>query len=290
MSKIFAVIVCYEPDRNIYKLITDLNDQSVLPVIVDNSEKNRLVLSANCKYKYIALKQNIGIAAAQNIGIEYCIKNGANVVVFFDQDSKISSSLIEKLYIPIMERRTNISVPIYRDERKGFFYKIVNINKFGIRKVIIPNDNMPYFVINNAISSGTMMHIDTIKKVGCMDSTLFIDYVDTEWFLRASFYGETALVITDAIMEHTIGDKIIDLKLCKIPVHSPLRRYYRVRNSIKLLKYKHIPKLLALREIIFSIVHHCIILICCKHQKEYVYYFYKAFLHGLIGRNGKFKK
>lgn len=286
---IFSVIVCYEPTENIFTLVETLIQQNVYPIIIDNSE-NKFLHFDNNGYLYRKLGKNIGIAEAQNIGIDLALAQRAEAIVFFDQDSVINKDLIKKLYQPILDNHAYISAPIYHNKNGNFFYQIIKCNKWGIRKKIIPSSEMPNFTTNIAISSGSMIKSELFDIVGKMDASLFIDHVDTEWFLRASHKGYSTLIVTNAIMEHTIGDNFIDLKWIKIPVHSPLRRYYRVRNNFLLLRYKHFPKLLAFREIFFSFIHQFVILLFSKKKKGYFTYFIKAVCDGLRNVKGKLSK
>lgn len=281
-----AVIVCYEPQSLIFELISALKLQNVLPIVIDNSEKDFLDFSqVDCIYHKIG--RNLGIAQAQNIGIDVALSYRADAIIFFDQDSSISNRLIASLYYPIRKNKTAISVPIYCNAEQGFFYQIVRANQYGFRQKIIPNAEMSNFKTNIAISSGSMIRADLFERVGRMDEKLFIDHVDTEWFLRAASKGFEALVVTNAVMKHSIGDKVIHFFGIKVPVHSPLRRYYRVRNSFKLMGYGHVPKLLALREITFSFIHHIIILFSCPNKYSYHLFFCKAIKDVLLGKNGK---
>ena len=228
---IYSVIVCYEPTKDIFVLISSLIKQNVYPIIIDNSENNYLDFDGiNCVYK--KLGDNVGIAKAQNIGIDLALAQGAEAIVFFDQDSMISDDLIYRLYEPIKLHKTVISVPIYRNSGGNFFYQIVQCNRLGWRRKIIPHTEMPNFHTNIAISSGSMVKSELFDIVGKMDTDLFIDHVDTEWFLRASDKGYNALVITNAVMNHTIGDNLLNLSFMRIFIHSPTRRYkadiYRV--------------------------------------------------------------
>lgn len=286
MNNIYAVIVCYEPSENVYHLLESLAQQDVQPIVIDNSEKIFLSFDKlNCYYK--KLGKNVGIAEAQNIGIDLALSKGAEAIVFFDQDSVINNTLIQRLYQPILDNQTYISAPIYQNIAGNFFYQIVRCNRWGWRSKITPNPNMPYFNTNIAISSGSMVKSEVFKHIGKMDSSLFIDHVDTEWFLRADNNGYSTLIVTNAVMEHTIGDNFINLKWIKVPVHSPLRRYYRVRNNFLLLRYKHFPKLLAFREICFSFLHQFIIVFYMKNKKQYLKYFIKAIVDGITNKKGK---
>ena len=72
-----------------------------------------------------------------------------------------------------------------------------------------------------------------------MDDRLFIDHVDTEWFLRAKSMGFQAIGACHAIMTHNLGETRKRFWLFRwraIPKHAPFRYYYIFRNSMLLLR------------------------------------------------------
>jgi rhamnosyltransferase len=282
---ICAVVVSYNPVfDNLSKLIETLNLFQVVPVLVDNGSDEK----ATYDCENINLERNLGIAKAQNIGIETAIKLGAKAIVFFDQDSTISDiSFIDKLYAPIAEGHAKITAPIFIDEKLGFTYPIVEITKSGGRIKHYPTPETKNFFVNHAISSGTMVETSTLLKIGDMKADLFIDYVDTEWCLRAESLGFKVLIIPSAAMLHSIGDKTLKVGSFYIPKHSPFRRYYRIRNSFYLLRLSYVPKLMALREILFAIAHQTILILFSKGERlQYLKSLFKGLMDGVLGRFG----
>ncbi|MCC8069841.1 MAG: glycosyltransferase [Ruminococcus sp.] len=94
-----AIIVLYNPNLNSLKNSLDnLIKQVDIITLVDNSKVDN---SSNFKdfqnIKYIPLKNNIGIVAAQNRGIQYLLSKGCDYLLFSDQDSQIPSGLVLKL-------------------------------------------------------------------------------------------------------------------------------------------------------------------------------------------------
>ncbi|MCV5831057.1 hypothetical protein OFN28_30780, partial [Escherichia coli] len=43
--------------------------------------------------------------------------------------------------------------------------------------------------VDHLIASGSLIPVDVFEKIGGMDDSLFIDYVDVEWSLRARYQG-----------------------------------------------------------------------------------------------------
>lgn len=282
----YAVIVTYNPDlANVKKLLASLIASDVFPVIVDNSNVNNFI--SDDTYKVISLNQNTGIAKAQNIGIDYCRNKNAKIIIFFDQDSVIpDESFLPKLFNPILNDEEKITAPIYVDNNKGFTYPIVSINKLGTRTKVYPKSSDKNFYTNVVISSGTAVSSDVFSTVGLMNADLFIDYVDTEWCLRCHQKSIPILVVPSAVMSHSIGDDVIDLFFLKAPVHTAFRRFYRIRNSIFLLHLAHVPKILAIRESCFSILHQIVIIVFRKNRWAQIKSLFRGVYHGIIGVKG----
>lgn len=280
---IYAVIVTYNPVKeNLTSLVNSLLDNNVVPVVVDNSSSSAVI--APCKI--INLDTNYGIARAQNVGIEYVLDQNAEVVIFFDQDSSINDDqFISQLYEPIVNMRTKISAPVFIDHARGFTYPIVEITKNGGRIKHRPSENAVEFKVNNVISSGTMIEANALREIGTMTESLFIDYVDTEWCLRAYSKGFDILIIPTARMFHSIGDKTLKVGRFYIPKHSPFRRYYRIRNAFYLLRLTYIPKRMAVREIIFSFIHQIILILFSNGERlAYLESLWRGFKDGVLGR------
>lgn len=288
-EKISAVIVTYNPGlSNVKSLVRTLKGAGVFCCVVDNSQyfdfaglsDDALILS---------LGDNKGIAAAQNIGVNECLVRGADKIVFFDQDSVVEESFIESLNSTFQDASVSIAAPVFYDREKGFGYKLVDIDGRGMRRKIRPEDLQEPIDVSVVISSGTMVKAEVFKTVGLMDERLFIDYVDTEWCLRCAAKGISVRVNPDARMLHSIGDRSVGFLGFNIPVHGALRRYYRVRNSLLLLRLKHVPLLLAVREIFFSFVHQVIIFCCAKDKFGYLKYYFRGVWDGVLGVTGKIK-
>ena len=96
-----VIIVTYEPELNNLKRLTQCAQEAgFIPVLVDNSEKHPLEKrNVSSQSQIIRMRGNAGIAAAQNAGISYARKQGAEVIGFFDQDSTADEKLLKKLAI-----------------------------------------------------------------------------------------------------------------------------------------------------------------------------------------------
>lgn len=292
MDNIYAVIVTYEPDVNsLINAIKKINEQCSGIIVVDNGSSNLDLLLNETKLKdvsvdILSLNENLGIATAQNRGIEKAIKCGANYIIFFDQDSDTPLGFVDSLvaeYKKLLLTNNDVAAvgPIFKDSRFGFYYPLIKLNKFGVRKRIVPSEEDDNIELSFIISSGMLTSVSMIENIGMMKDEFFIDYVDTEWCLRAVAKGYKFYAIPKACMNHAIGDNNIKFLCWKLPVHSPFRRYYRMRNMFYLFKLPYVPLLLKLREFITNNIHQLIITIESNNKKAYFKSWFRALVDGV---------
>jgi len=240
-THIVTIIVTYHADISIIDHIVEtIYPQVSGLVVVDNGSAIEVVnwLSANTNkgFDFIALGENKGIAFAQNVGIEWAEKNGANHILFLDHDSIPEKDMVSKLLdATISMTSKDISVaavgPRYYDVRHNNPPPFIRIRKFGIKRCQC-NHEHEVVPVDYLISSGCLIPMKVIKKVGIMREEFFIDYVDIEWGLRARSLGFQSFGVCDARMHHELGEEPIRFLGLTFPIHSPLRHYYLFRNAV----------------------------------------------------------
>ena len=281
-----AIIVTYNPIvSRVKKLINSLEEQNCDYFVIDNSP-NKIDDLTTERYKWLG--GNKGIAQAQNEGIQWALEAKYPYIIFFDQDSDIQKEFVPTLLSAMKKENFKVCAPVFFDEKYGFEYAITDVDAQGNRKKIFSNSKTDIFTSSVVISSGTLVRASVFEKVGMMDSRLFIDYVDTGWCLRCFAHGIKINIIPTAKMYHSIGDNSIRIGRFRIPVHSAVRRYYRTRNAIHLLRYKHVPKKMACREILFSMIHN-IILSFTLFKFSYFKNSFFAIVDGVLNRWGENK-
>jgi rhamnosyltransferase len=287
--KIDCVIVCYKPDVvNLANICKALLTNSVNVILVDNSEVSYIAeMSNSLGVELIRLNENLGIAKAQNIGIRLAIENKAEIITFFDQDSEIENDFINNLIGPLKRNRPMVVSPVFFDRKYGFRFPSYKLNRFGLLKEIENRPNETAYDVDVIISSGSAATKEVFEIVGLMNEEYFIDFVDTEWSLRCKNKGVPIKVVPSAIMKHSIGDKSIDLKFMRIFIHSPLRSYYKVRNSFLFYRCRHVPFLFGMKEIVSALTHNFLAIFVVGHRWDYVRNYFEAIRDGLVGRKGK---
>ena len=288
--KCYAVIVAYNPDTlTLMNLCEAITHQNFLVVIIDNSENaNSCNLHDFGKYHVISLKENKGIAYAQNAGTRYAINEGAEVISFFDQDSVIPADLLHKLVAPHETNKLVITAPVSIDKYNRLEYPSRVLNDSGLTQNVYSKDKKELVPVDIVISSGITASVDVFNTAGMFDEDFFIDFVDTEWCLRCRNKGVQILIVPDAIMEHSIGESSVKFGPFKSILHSPVRTYYKTRNSILLVR-KDVKILFALRQITSAVAHNLLLVFFAKQPLLHSKYYLLGILHGLLGKTGKYQ-
>ena len=152
---VFAVIVVYNPNiKKLNQLCDQLNKNGVEIVLVENSEKNRLKFDINVSANIIIeLELNQGIAHAQNVGIAHSLDCGADIIVFFDQDSTINSEFIPNLLLPITNSNPIVLAPVFFDEHHSFEYPSFRFNRLNLLdKIYCENQIIQYKKIQSKVT------------------------------------------------------------------------------------------------------------------------------------------
>jgi rhamnosyltransferase len=191
---------------------------------------------------------NLGVAAAQNLGIRRAIESGADAVLFLDQDSLPRPGMVRALAEAcggLLSTGHLVAAcgPRYHEPGGNALSGFVRLGCLGLRLVNPPTHDS---VVECAflISSGMLVPLETLKKTGFMEEELFIDHVDTEWCFRAASHGFSCFGIGGAVMEHELGRKRKKIWLGRwrqIPDHPSGRYFYLVRNTLWLVRRDYIP-------------------------------------------------
>jgi len=249
--KVAAVIVTYEPDLRAFEAnLKQASKQVIKTVVVDNGSAQQSAIKELCQsdafdkadIQLIALADNEGLGAAHNAGINAITESSLDCshVLILDQDTLIADDMVSQL--------SNSWQTLSRDKKIGalggryentdktsqsFF---VRFGALKFKRAYCDSPNCEPIQADFLISSGTLFSIEALNDVGLMDEALFIDHVDTEWFLRAAhkeyeFYG-----VCQAKMTHSLGEKLHRIKLLR-ERHVPQRAPCAATQTISLLLY-----------------------------------------------------
>lgn len=255
-ARVLAVVVSYNPEvKPLAVALAATAAQVEQTVVVDNASSNRdqildLIAELNqhtddlSPVSLLAQSQNIGLGAAHNVGISYAQTHGFSHVLLLDQDSVPLKGMVQNLLAALeensLQRKVSAVGATYLNADNGsesFFVRFGAL-KFR-RQYCADRDASGCVEADFLISSGSLFSLATLNDIGGMDESLFIDHVDTEWFLRARSKGYIALGVCDAIMQHGLGEQTHRITIGRqrnVPQHKPFRYYYIFRNSVLLYK------------------------------------------------------
>jgi len=244
-----AVVVLYHPDQLLLgRLLKSIYEEVDAVFAVDNTpgsstERPPFIGEDFGPDSYIPLGDNMGIAAAQNVGIRKCLSEGYSHVLLLDQDSCPDPNMVHELLAAeaaMLKSNLNVAAvgPLFIDEKNGTASKAIRHGWLHVRKIPIDKSAAHPVEADYLISSGSLIRLSKIKELGLMREELFIDWVDIEWGLRALRANSKCYIVPSAVMRHSIGDDFVRVLAKDINLHNDIRNYYIVRNATYLLHLK----------------------------------------------------
>lgn len=259
--KIGAVIALYNPSiellKNSIKSYINSVDQIFL---IDNSDSHTHLDISSEKITHIRIGENIGIAAALNIGLDLCRKYNLQYIITMDQDT---------IFFPAID-----SYPIELfDENTLALYPSI-ISECGQIQSCRP------------IQSGAIFSLKVLARIGNFCEKYFIDYVDYEIFKRGTTSGLKVLNVPNIFIKQKNGEKYTGKLLFwkyRYTFSSPLRMYYQTRNAIDyIIKYQDYAQILIFIKLILKI------LLVSNNKKERIKYFIKGINDWRANKWGKY--
>ena len=292
-TSVVAVVVTYQPNLSVLgQLLDALTPQVESVVIVDNGSQldssDWRKQSETRPFALLPLGENRGIASAQNLGIQWARDYVARFVLLIDQDSIPAPDMVANLRSAILEQVAPSSAgPCYIDSRQENPPPFIQVRGLRLKRIAWTVDDA-IVPVDYLISSGCLIPMTVLNKVGGMREDLFIDYVDIEWGLRARHYGLQSYGVFKAKMQHSLGDRPSAFFGRKIPVHSPLRHYYHFRNAVLLYREAWIPLNWKLVDGWRLLLKYGFYTLFAKPRLKHFRMMSHGILHGLLGKAGKF--
>jgi len=293
-QSICGVIVTYNPDPEILRqLVTAVVPQLERLLVVDNGSRQNVgnELSDMTEVEIVELGDNYGIAHAQNVGIEKAREREAAYVLLLDQDSIPAANMVETLLTALLIKqqqgfRVACVGPRYSDNRHEGATPFVKLNGRTIERQACTSDDA-IIDVDFLIASGCLIPMATLNAVGIMKDEMFIDYVDIEWGLRAQHQGYLSYGVCAAGMSHALGDASIALGQRQIPVHSPLRHYYHIRNAIWLCRQSWLSLDWKIA-LVYRVVRQMLFFsIMTPPRLQHARMMSVGFVHGIVNRMGR---
>ncbi|BCI68634.1 glycosyltransferase family 2 protein [Acetobacter aceti] len=295
--EIWAVIVTYNPDIPLLDSgLTALAGQVDGGIIIDNGSGNAdavQALAAQHGLSFVALHENIGLAAAQNAGIRHGMDAEARYILLLDQDTILADGTARNLVTlcqSLEERGIRVGAVgnFFRDSHDDCLGSVWRSHGLRLRQTRACAGKSVVAEADFIIASGSLIPVSTLCHAGLMDVGLFIDLVDVEWGLRAKSQGFRHFLHNRNIMTHTIGSGRQKMLWKNITIHSPMRDYYVIRNSILVARRRYIAvawRIYFIRRVPFFLLGFSLF---ADQRRLRCSLMLRGLFDGLLGRGGKY--
>ena len=209
-------------------------------ILIDNESNPKELKKIKNQFDKIITfpnQKNLGFTGANNVGIEYAIKNDFEYVMLINNDTEVEKNFINPL-IEVLEKNQNFGAaqPLIlnyynRDKvwsaggflNKFFGYTYVIKSPEGIKKNIDWITGCCFF-----------LRTDVIKKIGLLDEKFFAYYEDVDWSIRIKNAGYDLAFVKSSVVYHH-GSKSSKNESNEGTL-SPFVHYLNIRNHIFLLR------------------------------------------------------
>jgi rhamnosyltransferase len=238
-----GIVVTYFPGDELEHNLRAVAAECAHVIVVDNGSgaKTHERIAAVGGIELVGLEHNRGIAAALNIGARLALERGFQWAITFDQDSCPSPGFAAELHAT-QAKYPSAAVIGPRIDEAGLQRRHLWLRPHpGFRSWFqrVPCVGSDLVDVTMVVSSGALTDLNGWAKLGGFDEALFIDYVDTDYCLRARRIGRTIAVSAGALLRHHLGRRESRqfAGLTFHPTnHGAVRHYYIARNRIRMLR------------------------------------------------------
>jgi rhamnosyltransferase len=288
VTHVAAVVTAYNAGPTLADLCATLLLQCSTVVVVDDGSLSGGAVLDHCAALGCAIVRqpsNTGVAAALNAGVRAA--GEPDFVLTLDQDSRIPDGYVAALVAANSAAvGAGVRVGMVAPERiEGLPSRVV-----GIRGDVTLG--------GEPIQSGLLFPRQAIDLLGDFLESLFIDSVDTEYYLRAKTAGLDVVIALGATLGHSLGERYYptlfgrrlrfrgrDIGLVR---SAPFRYYYIARNHIKMLKlYGRRETGWAVRETLLDIRHFFILIVVVPRRPRHLRLLLAGWRDGFRGVGGK---
>ena len=246
-SKVAVIVVNwkkYDITSSCIESILNSTNSNFKIILVDNESDNKKV--KNFKYKneieIIQNKKNEGFSKANNIGIDYALKNNYDYTILINNDTIVEKNLIEVLLKTAQAKNFSVVQPLilkYNGKEiwnaggriNYFFGNFITIKKVG-NSLNSSNELTEWFT-----GCCCLFKTKIFKDIGKLDESFFAYYEDVDFSLRLKKHGYKIGFTSKTYIYHyeSFSSIFNNSKGGKL---SPYIHYLNIRNHILILK-KH---------------------------------------------------
>lgn len=231
---IYCVIVTYHPEADFLDHLAAILSQVAGVIIVHNGGElpplpEGVILISNT--------ENIGLAAAQNQGIEKALELGAEWILLLDDDSTATPEMVKTMLAAYeanpKKQSVGLIAPRIYDKQIDKTYRVIGGGKWWFNTKVEPPQYYNYLFF--AIASGSLIKREVFEKIGMMRERFFIDHIDTEFCARMLASAYILMSAGEAKLNHALGNSSRDGNIIR-KNYPPERYYTQYRNMLWVVK------------------------------------------------------
>jgi len=207
-------------------------------IVVDNGSSDGSVSALKERFgssvHIIQNQQNLGFAAASNLGIQYALDQGARWILLLNNDTYVALTFLTELARVVQsDARLSILGPVilYHDFPDRIWYfgdRLLPglLATHSLYRGRVYQEQFPFLVPVDFVNGcGMLVKREVFQRVGFFDSAYFMYGEEVDWCWRARQAGFRPVVATRARMWHKVSTSANrDQKMA---------RYLRIRNQIR---------------------------------------------------------
>lgn len=247
MPRIACIILNWNGGATIRSCVESVHSSAGVQVqilVVDNGSVDGSLDECQQLYSDIhimSLENNVGLAAARNIGIRWAIERGFPLVLFIDDDATVDTATLKELAASLLRNPDNgvvtprifsgngTGVIWYDGGKLGWFGQPVHRNMWRRENEVGAGG-----IVESAFATGCCMmtRTEVLKEVGLLDEEFFVYGEDVDFSFRVRAGGFKVLHLPSASAWHMQSS---DTKANR---GKWFRDYYVTRNNFLLFR-KH---------------------------------------------------
>ncbi len=238
--RVIALVTLFHPTQDHARHIAEYARQCDMVFLCDNSgTDNRALFIGIGNCRYIQNADNFGLSRAFNIALSPKTFSWQldDFVLFFDQDSWILPGHVEKLvdeYQKLVVSGIALGAlgPIFLNDSTG--------------RVDIPRlwtcMTSEAFSCDALITSSMLTTYANLRRGSFWNEDIFLDYADWDLCWRLRSVGLKILMTNVTVLQHVSGIGEVHFGSLRVLDEAPVRRYYQVRDFLKLLRKTYRPR------------------------------------------------
>lgn len=215
---VYIIIINYNNYQDTIECVESLekiNYKNFKILIVDNNSSNdsiNRIKTSYSKYEVMQLKDNLGFAGGNNVGIKKALKSGADYILLLNNDTIVEADFLGIMLESFTNSNNKIGIvgsKIFSYYNKELSEGIGNIDffRFITSNSTFNNDNKSKLEQEVNFVSGCCMLIksEVFNMVGLLPEEYFMYYEDTDFCLKTLEKGFKIIYNPKSIIYHKVS-------------------------------------------------------------------------------------